>query len=133
MKTALRHFAIDTYCLWLTSNFATGMVFVDGYKTLLLAGIGVTLVSVVTKPVINLLLLPINLITFGVFRWVGSAVVLYLVTLVVKNFKITHFDYTGLSSKWLDIPVIHFEGMLAFVAFSFVLSILTSVIYWLIK
>jgi uncharacterized membrane protein YvlD (DUF360 family) len=133
MKKVLRHFTIDTYCLWLTSNFASGMLFQKGFQTLVIAGIAITFVSVLAKPIINLLLLPINIITFGIFRWVGSAVILYIVTLIVKDFKILKFDFTGLSSKWFDIPVVHFEGILAFVAFSLVLSILTSAIYWLIK
>lgn len=133
MKRVLRHFAIDTYCLWLTSNIASGMVFEKGLTTLVYAGVGITFVSVLAKPIINLLLLPINILTFGIFRWVGSAAVLYIVTLLVKELKINYFDFTGLSGKWFDVPVLHFEGLLAFIGFSFILSILTSFIYWLIK
>lgn len=133
MKRVLRHFLIDTYCLWIASNTASGMIFGQGYKTLLLAGVAVTFVSVLAKPIINLLLLPINMITFGIFRWVGSAVVLYIVTLLVRDFKINRFNFNGLSNVWFDIPVLHFEGLLAFIAFSFILSALTSLIYWLIK
>jgi uncharacterized membrane protein YvlD (DUF360 family) len=133
MKRILRHFTIDTYCLWLTSNIASGIVFEKGLTTLIYAGIGITFVSVLAKPVINLLLLPINILTFGIFRWVGSAVVLYVVTLLVKDLKINSFNFTGLSGKWFDIPILHFEGLFAFIAYSFILSILTAVIYWLIK
>lgn len=133
MKKILKHFVIDTYSLWLTSQAAAGMSFNGGYKTLLLAGIGVTLVSVIAKPVIQLLLLPINLITFGLFRWVGAAVVLFLVTLLVKDFKINSFVFEGLSNKWIELPAFNVTGFLAFVAFSFILSIITSFIYWLIK
>lgn len=133
MKRLLRHFVIDTYALWLTSRVASGMLFEKGFMTLFLAGIGITLVSLFAKPIINLLLLPLNLLTFGFFRWVGSAIILFLVTLIVKDFKILYFTYSGLSNKWLDIPVLHFKGFLAFVAFSFIISVLTSFIYWLIK
>jgi len=109
------------------------MVFENGLKTLILAGVGLTLVSLFAKPVVNLLLLPINLLTYGLFRWVGSAVVLYVVTLLLKDFRIYSFDFVGMSSKWLDLPAMHFQGFAAFVAFSFVLSMISSVIYWLIK
>lgn len=133
MKRILRHFVIDTYSLWLTSRAASGMAFEGGLKTLILAGIAVTLVSVFAKPIINLLLLPINLISFGLFRWVASAVILYLVTLLVKDFKVLFFNFAGYKSVWFDIPSLYFEGWVAFVAFSFFLSLLTSVIYWLLK
>ena len=133
MKRVLRHFVIDTYSLWITSRLAEGIIFEGGIKTLFIAGIGVTIVSLLAKPVINLLLLPINLITFGLFRWVAAALVLFIVTLRVRNFKIVEFAYHGLSSKWLDIPALHFQGILAFIAFSFIFSLITSFIYWLIK
>jgi putative membrane protein len=133
MKRILRHFVIDTYSLWLTSLCASGMVFGRGFITLLLAGVGVTLVSVIAKPVINLLLLPLNLLTFGVFRWVAAAIVLFLVTLLVKDFAISGFAFSGFSNKWIELPALNFHGILAFVGFSFILSIITSFIYWLIK
>ena len=133
MKRLLRHFIFDTYSLWVVSQIADGMVFQKGLYSLFVAGAGLMAVSLLAKPVINVLLLPINLITYGLFRWVSSAVVLYLVTLIVKDFKITSFIYGGFNSKWFDIPALHFEGFLAFVGFSFILSIISSFIYWLIK
>lgn len=133
MKRILRHFIIDTYCLFIISNISSGMVFERGTVTLLTAGIALTLVSLFAKPIINVLLLPLNLITFGLFRWVASSVVLYITSLIVHDFKILQFDFAGFSSKWIDVPSLHFEGILAYVGFSFLLSLIASFIYWLIK
>lgn len=133
MKRILRHYFIDTFSLWVVSQIASGIYFDQGVRTLLVAGVGVTIVSIIAKPVINLLLLPLNLVTYGLFRWVSSAIVIYLVSLVVHEFKVVRFAYPGFSSQWLDIPKINLEGFLAYVAFSFLLSIITSFIYWLVK
>ena len=133
MKKLIRHFVIDTYSLWLVQNIASGIVLGNGIKTLLIAGLFLSLTSLIAKPIINVLLLPLNLITYGLFRWVSSAVVLFLVTLIVKDFRIISFSFSGIANKWLDIPAIHVEGILAFIGYSFVLSLITSFIYWLIK
>ena len=133
MKRILRHFVIDTFSLWTVSNIAQGMVFQKGLETLITTGLAVTATFLLAKPIINLLLLPLNLVTFGLFRWVSSAVVLYIVTLIIKDFKITAFFFAGLTSKWIDIPALNLSGFLAFVGFSFLLSLITSFIYWLIK
>jgi uncharacterized membrane protein YvlD (DUF360 family) len=133
MKHLIRNYVVDTYALWLTSQVATGMVFEGGYRTLFIAGLALMGVSLLAKPIINLMLLPLNMVTFGLFRWVSFAIVLYLVTLIVKQYKITAFIYTGLQNKWLEIPALHFEGLWAFIAFSFILSMITSFIYWVIK
>lgn len=133
MKKLLRHYALDTFSLWTVSNLASGIIFEKGVQTLFISGIALSAVFFFAKPVINLLLLPLNLVTFGLFRWVSSAVVLYLVTLIIKEFKISTFIFSGFSSKWIDVPSIHFNGFLAFIAFSFLLSFITSFLHWLMK
>lgn len=133
MKRIVRHFIIDTFCLYVISNIASGLVFGGGFKTFILAGVAITIVSIIAKPVISLLLLPINLITFGLFRWVASSVVIYLSTLIVPLFKVTGFYFDGFQSLWIDIPKINLHGLGAYIAFSFLLSTMMSFIYWLIK
>ncbi|MGB6839227.1 MAG: phage holin family protein [Microgenomates group bacterium] len=131
MKRILRHYAVDTFVLYVVSRFASGLQFEKGIETLFLAGAGLTVASLLAKPVINLLLLPINLITFNLFKWVSSAVALYIVTLVIPGFRIVGFMFQGFSSSWFDLPSISFGGFLAYVAFSFVFSLIASFIYWL--
>lgn len=133
MKSILRHYIIDTFCLYLISTVISGIVFENGIPSLLLAGAGLTVSTLLIKPIINVLLIPLNLITFGLFKWVSSAIALYLVTLVVPGFKIVRFAFDGLSTKWLDIPSINVEGLLAFVLFSFLFSFIASFFHWLTK
>ncbi|HUC94719.1 MAG TPA: phage holin family protein [Candidatus Saccharimonadales bacterium] len=133
MKTILKHFIINTVSLYAVSLVISGIVFADGTYSLLLAGIVLTLASMVIKPIINLLLLPLNLITFGLFRWVGFAITLYLVTLIIPGFKIIDFVFRGFSSYWFSIPAFSLPGILAIIAFSFLLSIIASFGYWIFK
>lgn len=132
MKKILRHFTVNTVSLYLASSIASGLVFAKGFETLLLTGIALTIASIIAKPVINILMLPINLITFGLFRWVSSAITIYLVTLVVPGFKIVNFAFGGFSSVWIDLPVLTFTGIAALIAFSFLHSLIASFIYWLV-
>jgi uncharacterized membrane protein YvlD (DUF360 family) len=133
MKKIFRHFAIDTLTLYAVSLFATGLVFEKGLTTILLAGAGLTVASLLARPVINLLLLPINLITFNLFKWVSSAIALYLVTLVVPGFKIIHFYFAGMASSLFTIPPFSLGGVLSYAAFAFIISFITSSIYWIVK
>lgn len=131
MKTVLKHFIINTVSLYLVSQAVSGMAFAQGSYTLLLAGTVLTLAAFVIKPIINILLLPINLITFGLFKWVGYAITLYIVTLVVPGFKLLDFIFKGYHSYWFSIPSISLSGVLAFVAFSFLISFVSSLAYWI--
>ncbi|MFC1624832.1 phage holin family protein [Patescibacteria group bacterium] len=133
MKNIFKHYVIDTISLYLISHIVGGLFFEQGLKSLLLAGLGVMITSFLVKPILNLLLLPLNLLTFGFFRWISSAITLYIVTLVVPGFKILNFYFSGFSNPWLDIPSLSFPSPISYIAFSFVLTFFTSVIYWLIK
>jgi len=133
VKTLLKHFIIDTVSLYLISLVVSGITFADGTRTLLLAGLGLMATTLIARPIIGVLLLPLNLITFGLFKWVASAISLYLVTIVVPGFKLTNFYFAGASSAWIGIPAISLTGPLAFVAFSFLISLVSSLVYWIFK
>ena len=133
MRGIIKHFLIDTVSLYLISQAVSGIVFAEGLYTLALAGFVLMLATMIVKPVINILLLPINLITFGLFKWVTYVITLYLVTLVVPGFHLGEFVFKGFNSYWFPIPGISLSGILAFIAFSFIISTISSILYWIFK
>lgn len=133
MKRILRNYLIETGALLVVSNIASGMEFQRGSQTFLLAGLGLTVVALAIKPIINILLLPLNLITFGLFRWVSAAVALYLVTLFVSDFKVLAFNFHGASLAGFELAPVRLGGILAVIVFSFLISIITSFFHWLVK
>jgi putative membrane protein len=133
MRTILKHFIIDTISLYLISQAISGIIFAQGTYTILLAGFVLMLATMIVKPILNILLLPLNLITFGLFKWVTYAITLYLVTLVVPGFHLGDFIFKGFNSYWFAIPGITLTGILAFIAFSFIISIVSSILYWIFK
>jgi putative membrane protein len=133
MRTLFKHFLIDTSSLYAISLVVSGMIFEKGIYTLLLAGLVLMLTTTIVKPIINILLLPLNLVTFGLFKWIGYAITLYLVTLIVPGFKLLDFAFKGIATSWFTIPSLTFEGTLAFLAFSFLISFISSLIYWILK
>jgi putative membrane protein len=133
MRKLLKHFALDTTSLYLVSMFVTGISFLGGTYTLLLSGLVLMLATMVVKPVINILLLPINLVTFGLFKWVTYAITLYLVTLVVPDFKLGDFVFAGYQNYYIELPAFSLQGVFAFIAFSFAISTVSSALHWLFE
>src|SRR3989344_2621857 len=117
MRGILKLFAINIVTLYLVTKWFSGLTIANGISGLIVAGMGLTVMNFLARPVINILLLPINLITFGLFRWVASTFTLYLVTLVVPGFTIAAFHFSGLSTQWMDLPALNFSGFMALVAF----------------
>ena len=133
MRGLIKHFIINTAALYVVSMVVQGIVFASGTQTLLLTGAVLMLANMIVKPIINILLLPINLITFGIFKWISYSVTLYIVTLVVPGFKLLDFVFTGFNNYWLSIPALSLTGVLAFIAFSFLISAISSIGNWIFK
>lgn len=132
MRGILKRFIIATVTLYLVSQSVQGITFVNGIESLVVTGAVLTGVSLIVKPILNILLLPINLVTFGLFKWVTFVVTLYLVTLLYTPFKVGDFAFAGYNSYWFSIPSINLSGVLAFVAFSFLISFVSSILHWVL-
>lgn len=134
MKRILRSFLIEIGCLFLVTQVASGIEFKNGLESLVIAGVALTLATFVAKPIINILLLPLNLVTFGVFKWISQAVTLFLVDLVLNDFAVTKFAFMGYNTTWVYVPPLELGNIvLAYIAFSLLISIIGGVIYWLVK
>lgn len=132
IRPVLRSFFYTAASLAAVSYLAGGgIAFSRGIETFFMAAVVLSLVRHFIKPFLNILLLPINLMTLGLFHWVASAGLLYLVTLIVPGFSIAEFNFLGFYSQPIVVPAIHLTGVIAFIAVSFLISFINSFLYWL--
>ena len=120
MRPILRSLLITATALYFTTLVLPGITFSRGFKGLTLTVVILVLVDRLIKPLINLLFLPLNLITLGMFRWVINVFVLYLVSLLSPDLMITGFT----------LNQFYFTPLLSLVAASFVLSLSHSALRW---
>lgn len=133
IKRYLRLFLINLFCLWSVGFLLPGVKFIGGFQTIALTALVLTLISSFIKPLIKLLLLPVNLLTLGAFRWLVNVITLWLVTLVVPQFIIQSFNFVGYTYNGFAIPTMFVVTFWAFVLASLIISIITTFILWLIK
>ena len=133
MKKHLRLFLINLVALWLVTNVLEGVGYSEGFKVLALAALVLTVINFVVKPLIKLLLLPINLITLGTFRWVVNVLSLYLVTIIVPQFQVQSFHFPGFSHQGFVIPAVYLSTFWALVVASLLISLITTLLLWLMK
>lgn len=132
MKGFLRSLAVHAFVIWLIAQNLGGITYNNDFRILILGATALTITNSFLKPVINIFLLPLNLMTLGLFRWVTNVVTLYVSTLLVSGFSVVAFTYPGLTTSWFIIPSIHFPLLGAFVVVSFFLSLVASFIFWII-
>lgn len=132
VKNLFRSFAIHALAIWLVAQNLGGVEYNNDIMILALAGIALTLVDSFIKPILNLLLLPFNLITLGTFRWVVNVFTLYITTLLVRGFSIVSFSYLGANIGGFIVPTMDFSVFWAYVMVALSLSVISSFLYWLV-
>lgn len=103
-----------------------GGVQLDSIWVAFIAGVVFTLLSWVLKPVLNILLLPFNIVTLGLFSWVIHVIVLYLVDIFVPGFTVRAVVIPAFSIGPISILPIEIAGVWSYLAFAFILSIIQS-------
>ena len=134
IRPILRSFVYTGTALWLVSSISGGGInFAKGLETFLMAALAISIGNHFVRPILNILLLPINLLTLGLFRWVTNVLMMYAVTMVVPGFSIGAFNSQATVLQGISIPEIHLTGIGAFLLISFLISFLSSFLYWLAK
>lgn len=131
IKKFLRSFVIHTFAIYLVAQNLGGVFYSGDPAILALGGVALSLVEAFVRPILNLLLLPFNLITLGVFRWIVNVFTLYLATLLVRGFSVSAFSYPGATIGGFVIPQMEFSLVWAYVVVALSISIISSLFFWL--
>lgn len=88
--------------LWLSSILFRGIVF-DSKTTLLVAALLLGFVNTYVKPLLILLTLPFTLITLGFFLLVLNAMMILLVSWLVRGFRVSGFWTAFFASIFISL------------------------------
>ena len=133
MKTIIRKILTYIGVLYFLPQFIPGVHISDGFPTLLIGGVALTLLFLVLKPILNLISFPVNFVTLGIFSLIVNVLLLYLLTVFVSGINITAFSYPRIDFEGFIIPALVFNTFFAYVYVSFVVSSVDSLITWLTK
>jgi uncharacterized membrane protein YvlD (DUF360 family) len=115
-------------------SFYAAAYFIHGFhidstwQTYLATAIVFLLFNLLITPLVKLLLLPINLLTLGLLRWLTNVLVLYLFDLLYDGIRITGYQYAGLTTNLLILPPMYISLFWTLVLTSFVMSLTYSLI-----
>ena len=133
MKSILRSIVINFAALQMAVYLIPGLKNQGSNKTLLSAVIVLAIINLLIRPIISLLLLPINLITLGSFRWLINVAVLFILTLTVTELKAEAFTFSGFNYHDFIVPQLKISTFWTLVLSSATISISNTFLFWLAK
>ena len=102
MHTFLR-FLGTVAAVFLTVNLVPGIVVSGGWITILLVALVWSVITMVIRPVLQILTLPITLVTFGLFAFILNALLFWAIELIVPGFDVSGFWYALLGAVVLSL------------------------------
>jgi len=102
MTTLLFRWVLNCVALFLVMKLVPGMQ-IDRFEDLLLATLAIGLLNLVIRPIILLLTLPVNILTFGLFTLVINGLMFYLASHLVDGFRVTGFGAAFIAALLFSI------------------------------
>lgn len=130
MKKLLRFYLINLVALWITTQIIKGLVFTGGIQSLLTGALVFALINMILVPILKILLLPLNLMTLGLFSWITNVVALYLLTTAVPSFRLITYNFPGFSFNGFIIPGVNLSPLWVAVLASFFIGFITNLLHW---
>lgn len=108
---------------YLASYFVAGFHIDQTWQAYLMTAIVFMIFNLLVAPIVKLLLLPINLLTLGLFRWLTQVLVLYIFDLLYTGISITGYHFAGFKSAIIALPPANLNLFWVLVLASLVMSI----------
>ena len=102
MNILLRYIG-TAIAVYLTVSIVPGITVGGGWLTIALVALVWSAISLVIKPVLHILALPITILTFGIFALILNALLFWLVAAIVPNFTIDGFAPAFIGSIVLSV------------------------------
>ena len=131
MKTILRHFLINLISLFITTRLLPGLTYSGGVKSLLTGAAVFMIINIILVPLLKILLLPLNLLTLGLFAWVANVLALYALTSIVSDFQLIAYFFPGVYVGGFMIPAMDLSPFWVAVLASLVIGMITHFLQWL--
>lgn len=104
MRSVIVRILGTALAFYVTAYLIGGFRIEPTWQAYLLASFIFVILNWTAGPVIKLLLLPINLLTLGLFRWLTNVIVLYIFDTLYGGITISAYRFPGMSTPLLSLP-----------------------------
>ncbi len=129
MKYLIRTFLFNCFSLWFVSQILPALTISGSWQVLLFAGFVLSILMLLIAPLLKILFIPINIITFGLLSWLINVIVLYLLTFFVTDVSIHAWKFPGATWAGFVIPPITFSYILALILVSLSVTFFSNLLH----
>ncbi len=133
LKKHAQSFVVSLIAFLAVAFFYPGFSYNENFAVLGLAALAFAVLTVFIKPIIKLLSLPFNLLTFGLFSFLINVIVLYGVSYLVADFRINSFYFPGYNLSGFIVPAADLNQLLSALVASLLIGVISTVLHWIFR
>ncbi|PIS15242.1 hypothetical protein COT63_00990 [Candidatus Shapirobacteria bacterium CG09_land_8_20_14_0_10_38_17] len=130
MKRLLKSFVVFAISLYFGTLIVDNVTFLGGYQALLWTALFLTAGNFLIKPIIKFLLLPINAITLGLFRFASGLLTIWLVTFLIGDLQFSPFNFPKTTILSQTIPSFQLTEIWSLLPFSVIILTISNILSW---
>ena len=135
MRGFIRRVVYYMGALYTTSVLIPGFAIAQSLRGFIISSIVVTLAFTFLSPLIRFVLLPINIVTVGIFSWLVQVVVFYIALLFIPSlFSIKSWDFTGWSLSQLGVTIapMNVSVFATVIIAALMISFMAGIVQWIL-
>jgi len=133
MKKILKFTLLFSFALPTTNLIWKNLFFENIPWTIVKVAIILSVFEILLKPIIKLILIPINILTLGLFRIIIDTFGLYLAIFLLNDFQISNISNITLSLFGISTPPLSFQNFWSFLITSVTLGIIVNFFNFILK
>ena len=123
-KRILKYTLLFSFDLVLVNEIWGNLVFLHRTQTVVYVAAVLTIFELFLKPVLKILLLPVNLLTLGSIRVIINTLGLYLAVFILTDFRLRPILISSFNWQGFTIPDLRFVGFWSYLTTSLTLGLL---------
>ena len=133
MKFVLRKYFITVSSLFILSQLIPSIAIKNSWNGLFYAALTLSLLFYIVRPLLNLIMLPINLVTLNLSSWIVQVLIFYFWTVITNVVKISSWQFSGLNLGTINISAFNLVKWQVIVAGALVYIIINKFLGWVFK
>lgn len=130
MKYILRTYFFNVFALWFTSQILPSLTISGGWQAMFVAGLFLSILTLLVAPVLKILFIPINIMTLGLFSWLVNVAVVYVLTIFVPNVQIRQFAFAGSNTAGFVIPSMAVSYPVSLILTSLTITVISNLLHY---
>lgn len=131
MRKILRLFVFNILSFGMVAYLIPAVNYSGNLEVLAKSAVIYALLSMFLKPLLSLLALPLNFVSFGLFSWLSNLILIYLVGRIEPLFKIESYQFPGLFYQGFVIPHFGLGSFQTAILVCFMIGFFLAFLLWL--